>query len=349
MSLTGVTVSGTTLATVTEQAALTGVSVVMPVLNEARHLADAVAAVFAQDWTGSLELVIALGPSTDATDEIAQRLAAAEPRIRLVPNPSGRTASALNAAIAASTHEVVVRVDGHAELATDYVRTAVAALTQTGADNVGGVMAAAGRTPFERAVAIAMTSPVGVGSAAFHVGGQAGPAETVYLGVFRRTALQRVGGFDESFIRAQDWELNHRIRSTGGLVWFTPDLQVTYRPRSSVRALARQYAEYGRWRHAVMRRHPETRWTLGALRYYAPPTLVVAIVASLVMGAVGLVAGGPALWAMAIPLGYLVGVGGAGLLIGRRDLAAALRVPVALATMHLSWGWGFLTSPRHMR
>ena len=233
-----------------------GVSVVMPVLNEERHLTHAVTGILTQDWAGPLEIVLALGPSTDRTDEVARRLSALDDRIVLVPNPSGRTPSGLNAAIRASRYEVVVRVDGHAMLPADYVSTAVETLVRTGADNVGGIMQAEGETPFEQAVARAMTTPMGVGAAPFHVGGGEGEAETVYLGCFRKTALQRVGGYDETFLRAQDWEMNHRIRETGGLVWFNPALVVTYRPRPDASSLADQYFHYGRWRREVMRRHP---------------------------------------------------------------------------------------------
>ncbi|HEU4675390.1 MAG TPA: glycosyltransferase family 2 protein, partial [Motilibacteraceae bacterium] len=195
-----------------------GVSVVMPVLNEERHLRDAVARVLGQDYPGPLEVVLALGPSRDRTDQIARTLAERDGRVTAVPNPSGRTPAGLNAAIHASRHPIVVRVDGHGMLPPGYVRTAVELLARTGAANVGGMMAAEGETPFERAVACAMTSPVGVGGAAFHTGGQEGPADTVYLGVFRRSMLEELGGYDESFVRAQDWELNYRIRSHGGLV-----------------------------------------------------------------------------------------------------------------------------------
>ena len=119
-------------------------------------------------------------------------------------------------------------------------------------------MAAEGTTDFERGVARAMTSRFGVGGASFHVGGEPGPALTVYLGCFRRSALERVGGYDETMLRAQDWEMNLRIRETGGVVWFTPDMRVTYRPRPNLKALARQYHDYGRWRREVARRHPDT-------------------------------------------------------------------------------------------
>jgi glycosyltransferase involved in cell wall biosynthesis len=311
----------------------------MPVLNEERHLRDAVGGVLGQDYEGEIELVLALGPSADATDEVAAALAREDPRVRFVHNPSGRTPAGLNLAIAASSYDIIVRVDGHAVLPKDYVRVAVATLEATGADNVGGLMAAEGVTDFERAVACAMRSKLGVGNAAFHTGGEAGPAPTVYLGVFRREALQRVGGYDEEFTRAQDWEMNHRLIESGGLVWFTPDLQVAYRPRSDVRALARQYRDYGRWRRVVMRQHRDTV----SLRYLAPPLALVGC-------ALGVVLAPVRAWTLVAPGTYagLVTVGG--LWVGKDEPARVqLRVPLAVATMHMAWGWGFLTSRQRPR
>ena len=306
----------------------------MPVLNEQRHLREAVGRVLEQDLDGDLELVLALGPSTDGTDQVAAELAAADPRIRLVRNPSGRTPSGLNAAVAASTHAVIARVDGHAVLPPGYLRKALEVLELTGADNVGGIMDAQGVTEVERAIAAAMRSRLGVGSARFHTGGAAGPAETVYLGVFRRTALARVGGYDEHFARAQDWEMNHRIRSTGGTVWFTPELRVTYRPRADLRSLARQYFQYGRWRRVVARQHPGTM----SARYLAPPALVAALTISVAVSP----------WlpvALVVPAGYV-----GALVVGSLTLEPGLpwrsraTLPAALAVMHLSWGVGFVTS-----
>ena len=325
------------------------VSVVMPVLNEERHLAEAAAAVLAQDYPGPLEVVLAVGPSHDRTADVAASLAAADSRVKVVDNPTGRTPAGLNAAIAAASGEVIVRVDGHAVLPTGYVVTAVDALRQHDADNVGGIMAAEGVTSFEQAVACAMTSPLGVGGARFHVGGHGGPAETVYLGVFRRSALERVGGYDERFTRAQDWEMNHRIRETGGLVWFEPAMRVSYRPRASLRTLAGQYRDYGRWRRVVMRQHPETvGWRLGSLRYLAAPIVVAAIIIGTVLGVIGLVTGPPWLTIGFIALlGYAVLVLLGSVFVGRRLAPSALlRLPAVIATMHLCWGWGFLTSRR---
>jgi hypothetical protein len=240
----------------------------------------------------------------------------------------------------------VVRVDAHSELSDGYIRLAVETLQQTGADNVGGIMGARGVTNFEKAVAAAMTSPLGVGSANFHVGGEAGPVETVYLGVFQRAALERVGGYDPAFTRAQDWEMNHRIRATGGTVWFNPELFVTYRPRPSVGKLAKQYFEYGSWRREVMRQHPETRRTKSALRYFAPPVAVVGVIGGLLMGIIGSVLQifPLAFWGFLAPLGYVCLTLISSLSLVKRANSGAWWLPVVLSTMQMSWGIGFLTS-----
>ena len=239
----------------------------MPVRNEERHLAEAVRHVLGQDYPGEFELVLAVGPSADRTEQIARDLAAAEPRLTVVANPAGTIPAALNAAVRAARHAVIARVDGHALLPPGYLATAVATLTETGAADAGGVMAAAGVTTFGQAVAWAMTSKAGVGSAAFHTGGGAGPVDSVYLGVYHREAIEQAGGWDEGMLRAEDWDLNYRIRARGGQIWFTPELRVTYRPRASVRALVAQYFHYGRWRRVIVREHPET----ASFRYLAPP------------------------------------------------------------------------------
>ena len=186
----------------------------------------------------------------------------------------GRTPHALNLAIAAARHDILVRVDGHGELGERYIARAVELLAETGAANVGGVMEARGRTPFEQAVAFVYTSRYGLGGAAFHQGDvPAGPADTVFLGVFDKAEVQAVGGFDETMFRAQDWELNYRLRQSGRLVWFSPELRVTYRPRSTLKALIKQMYDTGKWRREVVRRHPDT----ASVRYLAPPAAVVAI------------------------------------------------------------------------
>ncbi|WP_371407472.1 glycosyltransferase family 2 protein [Kribbella sp. NBC_00662] len=320
------------------------VSVVMPVLNEERHLEEAVGRVLEQDYPGELEVVLAIGPSKDRTQEIADKLAEKDHRISIVPNPTGKTPAALNVGIAHAKHDILVRVDGHGALTDGYITRAVEVLQESGADNVGGVMAAEGRTPTEMAVACAYRSRLGLGASTFHQGGKAGPADTVYLGVFRRAALERVGGFDETMHRAQDWELNYRIRKTGGLIWFTPDLSVTYRPRSSLSAVAKQFFHTGQWRREVIRRHPET----ANKRYLAPPVAVILLAVGTILGIVGLATG--VSW---LDLGFIAPLGYALLLIfgsameGRYlPWKALFWMPLVCATMHISWGLGFLIGLR---
>jgi succinoglycan biosynthesis protein ExoA len=329
------------------------VSVVMPVRNEERHLAESVRHVLAQDYPGPLELVLAVGPSGDRTEQIARDLAATDPRITVVANPSGRIASALNLAVRTARYQVIARIDGHALFPPGYVKTAVAILAETGAADVGGVMAAEGQTAFEQAVAWGMTSSAGVGSAGWHTGGQAGPADSVYLGVYRREAIEQAGGWDEGMLRAEDWELNYRIRAGGGLVWFSPELQVTYRPRESARRLGAQYFHYGRWRRVIVREHPDT----ASFRYLAPPAAAALVTAGLLAGLAGLAgiaAGAPAAVAalaagLAIPVTYLAGITAVSVVLSRGEPGRVrVQLPLILAVMHMCWGTGFLTSPRRL-
>lgn len=312
----------------------------MAVRDGAHHLGEAVDAVLSQDCPAALEVVLAVGPSSDDSRQIAEQYAGADPRVRVVGNPEGTTAAGLNRAIAASTGDVVVRVDDHAVLPPGYVRRAVTLLEATGADNVGGMQQAVGRTAFERAVAAAMASPFGVGDARFRTGGPPGPTDTVYLGVFRRAALHRVGGFDETLRRNQDYELNYRLRATGGTIYFHPDLQVTYRPRSSLRALARQYYEYGQWKQIVVRRHPRSlRW-----RHLVAPAALLVNAGGLAVGLVGRREG------LVAPGAYTAAVLAASVVEGRRlEARARAWLPPVFVTMHVAWGLGFLQAAGQSR
>lgn len=317
-----------------------GVSIVMPILNEERHLAAAVGRILDQDYPGELQVIMAVGPSADRTEEIARGLAAGDDRLQVVDNPTGRTPNALNRAIAAARFDIIVRVDGHGELTPGYIRRSVELLEETGAVNVGGVMDAQGETPLEQAIAYGYTSRLGLGGSTFHLADSAaGPADTVYLGVFRKPAVVAAGGYDETMQRAQDWELNYRLRQAGGVIWFAPELKVTYRPRSTYRALAAQFLKTGRWRREVVRRHPET----AGLRYLAPPATVLGIGVGVAGGSVGLLAD-----KLILKLGWLAPIGYAMLILAGTLTArgispqARLRLPLVLVIMHLTWGTGFL-------
>lgn len=314
------------------------VAVVVPARQAEATLEAAVASALAQDPAPD-EVVVAVGPSTDHTARVAADLAAVHARVRVVDNPSGRTPDALNAAIAATSGEVVARLDAHAVLPPGYLAAAVEALRATGAANVGGLQVPTATDGFARAVAAAMRSPLGTGGAAYRSAAEPRAADTVYLGVFRRTALDAVGGFDPTFVRNQDAELNLRLRHAGFTVWLEPRMQVAYTPRGSVGALAAQYLQYGRWRRATARRHP------GSLR---PRQLVPAAAVATLVGA-GVASGVTrSAWPAAVVWGgYATSVlaAGAHAADSPRD---ALPTALALATMHVSWGVGFLLGPpRH--
>jgi cellulose synthase/poly-beta-1,6-N-acetylglucosamine synthase-like glycosyltransferase len=182
-----------------------------------------------------------------------------------------------------------------------------------------------------------MKSKLGVGAAKFHTGGVAGPADTVYLGTFKKSAVLQVGGFNEKYIRAQDWELNHRLRLAGGIIWFDPRLIVTYRPRSTFAKLAKQYFQYGRWRRAVSRSHPGTI----NFRYLAPPVTLVLNLISLLLGSfLNSLFFIPAIVYLALTI-----IGG--VIVGK-TLAQKLRLPSVFLTMHMAWGLGFLSSPSNL-
>lgn len=322
-----------------------GVSYVMPVLNEVTEVRAAVQSLLDQDYTGPFEVILALGPSIDGTNELVAEMSAADPRIRAIDNPVGSTPAGLNVAIRASVHPVVVRVDAHSVLPADYTRVAVRVLQESGADNVGGIMHAEGRSPFERAVALAYGSRVGLGGTPHHVGGEAGPAETAYLGVFRRDRLFEVGLFDEGIKRGQDWELNRRLRQTGGMVWFTPELVVTYRPRPSLKRLVRQFVATGLWRGELARRFPANN----GLRYFVPPAMVAAMALGVVAGIVGIIGaalGTGAAWALlgfVVPAVYIVFVVLGAVAVARRSgLPTFLWLLVVLPCIHVGWGVGFI-------
>ncbi len=321
-----------------ELSASPAISVILPVLNEEPHLRESISAILSQDYQGKFEVILALGPSKDRTDEIANELAARDNRIKLVSNPTGKTAAGLNLAIAASQSEVIVRVDGHAKIPVNYLSLAVEILRKTGSVNVGGVMAAEGITQFEKSVARAMRSPLGVGASRFHTGGEAGEVDTVYLGVFLRQAINAAGGFDERYTRAQDWELNHRLRKNGGKIYFDPRLHVTYRPRPNLPKLAKQYFQYGTWRRVVSRSHSGTI----NLRYLAPPFTLLGTLISLICGLI------------IHPIFYIpAAVYGAFVLISSLLIAKSPREYISLLaiipTMHFAWGAGFITSTKTLR
>jgi len=309
------------------------VSVIIPARGAAGLLPGCLDVVLAQ-LHGTDEVVVAAGDDTTAA--AARARAAEDARVRVVANPAGTTPAALNVALGAARHPVIVRVDAQARIPDGYRDRVVALLVETAAVTVGGRQVARAERGVAAGIAAAMNARLGHGGAAYRSGARGGPVDTVYLGAFRADALRAVGGYDERFITNQDAELNERLRRAGGTVWLDPTLEVTYLPRTTLRALARQFRAYGRGRAMTARRHP------GSLsrRQLAAPTLLVTLLTALV-----------ALPWTAVLLGLWAGGYGGLLLLGtllegpdaRRNLPATV---AALMVMHLAWGYGFLTAPR---
>lgn len=311
------------------------VSVVMPVRDEARHVAAALKGILDGDYpAGRMEILVVDGLSADGTRDVVGEVAGGDARVRVLDNAAGTTAAGLNIGLRAARGEVILRMDGHAVPAGDYVRACVAALARTGAWAVGGPMVGRGETPFGRAVARASATPLGAGDARFRLGGE-GPTDTVYLGAWRREVFDRVGAFDEGLIRNQDYELSVRIRAAGGMVWLDPAIRSTTVTRGTPLALARQYFGYGRGRATTVARHPHSlRWR------QAIPALFVAMVAVATVAEVAIPGAGR--WAAGLIGTHLVvTLVAAGAMIRRGGWRDAWWLPPVLWIMHGAWGAGF--------
>lgn len=297
-------------------------SFVIPVKNEEKNLAAAVESVLNQKLPAKtkIEIIIALASSDDGSSDIATALAKKYKSIKVIDNPSGITSAGLNLGIKKAGGDIVFRVDGHSALSPGYVQAALSALDgNEKIGNVGGIMKAEGTTDFEKAVAWAYSSKFGLGGGNFHTGGKPGPAQSVYLGVFRKSALEEVGLFDESVIRGQDWELNQRLAKAGWIVWFDPKMVARYQPRGSWRSLAEQFFKTGKWRGVLSR----SDFPNISIRYLMPPLLVLSTL----------------LW---FPLwAYLIVVA---LIAATTTIESMARFHLfyVLPTIHYSWGVGFL-------
>jgi SAM-dependent methyltransferase len=306
----------------------------MPVRDEAACIETTLASLLAQDYPADrFEVVVLDGRSRDDTRERIAAVARRDARVRLFDNPGVIVSTALNLGFGRARGDWVVRADGHSTYAPDYVKAAMRAARASGADVVGGPMLAHPRlAPFQQAVAAALGSRCGMGGAAFHFADRSGPAESVYLGTWRRDALARFGGFHEELVRDEDDEWFARARRLGAKVWLDPSIRSSYVPRATAGALLRQYFEYGLWKPSALRCVPGSwRW-----RHLVPSALVAALVLPLLAGVPRFVLLAALAYAAALVAGVASTRGQAG-----RGLRAALRQAAVFALMHLGYGVGF--------
>jgi glycosyltransferase involved in cell wall biosynthesis len=313
------------------------VSIIVPCRNEIRCIEECLASILAQESPpGGFEVIVADGMSEDGTREVIRKLSEGDHRVVLVDNPERVTPCGMNAGIRAARGQYIAILGAHSRYPLDYLHRCYEAAARTEADNVGGGAIAEGRGYVGRAIAAARHSPFGVGGARWHNPAYEGPVDTVFGGFYRREVFDRIGLFDESFVRNQDDEFNLRLVRAGGTIWLCPQVRSWYRPRESLRDLLRQYLQYGYWKVAVIRKH----------RLPASPRHLVpgAFVASLVLLTCLAPFWGPALWALLGLIGaYGLGLAVASLVTARRagmDLLPVL--PAVFWCYHFGYGYGFL-------
>ena len=313
------------------------VSIIFPIRNEATYINRDLRAIAEQDYSGPTETLISDGMSTDETRQIVQDFSNFHPQMQIgvLDNPRKIVPTGLNIALRQAKGEIIIRVDGHTIIDTDYVRQCVEALQRTHADDVGGRMNAIGVTSFGKAVALATSTPFGVGGGRFHTSNKEEWVDTVYMGAWPRRVFEKIGLFDEELVRDQDDEFNYRLLEHAGKILLCPEIRSEYTVRGTPKALWKQYYQYGFWKVRVLQKHPRQM----SLRQFVPPTFVLALFASV------LFAFSPGLRPLSIvvPLLYLVANLLASLFTAsRRGWQYLPLLAFVFASLHLSYGLGFL-------
>ena len=314
------------------------VSILMPVRNEAAYIERSLGAALTQDYPAEkMQIIVIDGMSDDGTRQVLQRFQAQHPQLLLVDNPGRIVPKALNAAIPLAQGQILIRVDGHCQVAPDYVRCCVHHLQQGKVDGVGGPTETVGETRLARWIALAMSSPFGVGGSAFRTRkDQTCLADTIPFPAYTCEIVQRAGPYDEELVRNQDDEYNYRLRSLGAKLLLAADVHSVYYSRSSLSSLWRQYFQYGFWKVRVLQKHPRQM----SLRQFAPPVFVATLLGSALLALVSPIGR----WLLALVAGlYLLANLAASLWTAiRRDPGAIVLLPLIYAILHLSYGLGFL-------
>jgi glycosyltransferase involved in cell wall biosynthesis len=314
------------------------VSVLMPVRNEAAFIQRSLGAVLAQDYPSALtEIIVADGMSSDRTRAIIESLQREHHNLELVNNPGRIVATGLNAALSVAKGDVIIRVDGHCEVASDYVSRCVSHLIANRAEGVGGPVETIGESYTARVIAAAMSSPFGVGGSGFRVGAKEPHlADTVPFPAYKRETIERAGDFDEELVRNQDDEYNYRVRKLGGRILLSPDVCSRYYSRSGMLSLWKQYFQYGFWKVRVLQKHPRQMQP----RQFVPPLFVLALI---MLGIAAPVLSSALLLLAALLLAYTILNSAAAIDAARKTRWLLLPLlPLAFTIIHLAYGSGFL-------
>jgi succinoglycan biosynthesis protein ExoA len=326
-------------------------SFIVPCRNEAGTIRAFLESLLAQDLTGvEWEALIADGMSDDGTRAILEEYSRREARIRVIDNPGRIASTGLNAAVMAARGEIIVRMDAHTEYAPDYIKQCATVLEETGADNAGGPARTKASGLLQRAIAAAYHSRYSTGGARFHNDDYEGPVDTVAYGCWRKETLLRVGLFDETLARNQDDELNLRVARLGGTIWQSPRIRSWYQPRNSLRALFKQYFQYGYWKVAVIRKHRLPR----SWRHLVPGAFVFANLALPLGGLIGWSLGEMSLarlawglWAFEAAAYVILSIVASAATAAKCGWDLLPILPAVFAVYHSSYGIGFLLGMVH--
>lgn len=311
------------------------VSVIIPMRNEARYIERCLDALVAQTYPAErIEVLVIDGMSTDASPALVERYVRVYPNFQLLKNPRQVTPVAFNIGIRQARGEIIAIVSAHAVVAPDYLSRCILALQETNADNVGGPMRAVSETYVGNVIALATSSPFGVGGARFHYAETAQWVDTVYMGAYPRAVFDRIGLFDEELVRNQDDEFNFRLTRAGGKIWLDPQIKSIYFSRGALRGLWKQYYEYGFWKVRVIQKHGRP----ASLRHLVPALFVLALAGSALLS---IVTQTP-LWFLLIAVPYALAALAASVIAARGNWRAIVLLPIVFLTLHLSYGIGFL-------
>lgn len=319
------------------------VTVIMPIRNEVAFIEHSLGAVLAQDYPmESMEVIVADGMSDDGSRDLVRKLAANRTNVRLIDNPERIAPTALNRALLIAKGEVIIRVDGHSEVPSDYVSSCVRILDATGAECVGGPWRTVGDTKVTQSIALAQSSPFGVGGVAFRTGRKQGQfVDTLAFGAYRRDVFELIGNFDEELVRDQDEEFNFRLLQAGGKIWLDPSIWSVYYSRANLRSLWRQYFQYGFYKvRVIQKRRKVLSW-----RHLVPAVFVLSLAVSVLLALLT----GRRRWLLSVSGPYIVANLGASIWVTRKKPRFFRFLPIAFATLHLAYGLGFIWGLWHWR
>ncbi len=250
------------------------ITYIAPIRNESSFIERMIKSIINQNNNFDYEIIVADGMSTDGTRNIINRLMKTVNEIKLIDNPEKIVSTGFNRALSISRGDYIIRIDGHAELATDFLQNSLKELKTSNADCVGGPIINIATGIIGNAIAIAQQSKFGVGGAAFRENISIGMyVDTLAFGTYKRNVFKKIGGYDIELLRNQDDEFNFRMVQQNLKVWLHPSIKSYYYPKSAIHILFKQYFQYGFFKIRVFQK----RSAVASFRHIVPLTFIISL------------------------------------------------------------------------